>query len=124
MRKKATFKGYPVKVKGVVYQSTTEAAKAFGLTSSAIQNAIERGTTDFVGTGTGSAKATIVEHNGIRYKTSGYFARRFGLDPKEITKKLSNSIKRKRREFETEVGEVKIIGRLKDLGWSEENESK
>lgn len=73
------YRGYPVKIRGVVYINSIAAAKAIGVRPSTIYSAINNGTTDYVGLGANYRRKRKVKYKGEIYESIADFARKMGV---------------------------------------------
>lgn len=62
-----TWKACPVTIRGVWYESITEAAKSIGVSPGTVWRALENGTLDNCGLGYPEKKKVKIEHEGVLY---------------------------------------------------------
>lgn len=79
--------GTPVRIRGVVYPSQRAAAKALGVTPSAVYNALERGAEDNIGLGRQNNNAKPVTIDGVTYRSRAEATRRLGISKYEAWKR-------------------------------------
>lgn len=74
-------------IRGVTYETQSDAAKALGVTKSAINAAAKTGTLDYAGLGPrrgrGNDKATQIR--GVTYETRSDAAKALGVSPAELS---------------------------------------
>lgn len=76
-----------VMVRGVVYETVAECAKALKVSRNAVKGAIARGREDFIGTGTGNKVPVIIR--GVTYPSQIAAAKALGVRPDTVANALA-----------------------------------
>lgn len=105
----------PTRLNGVMYKSMAEAARANGLSYQALWVAFDTGNFKGLGIGKGRGSSVVIEHNGDVYHSIVSFCRKFDLPISTIQKKLSYARLEGKDTLETDVGEIRYLGKYRDI---------
>jgi hypothetical protein len=84
--KRFPYHSVPVTVEGVTYPSIKSAARALGLTVSGVRNALDRNTTDNLGTG--QSRPRPFTYDGVTYRSQSAAARALGISPNTFNSRV------------------------------------
>lgn len=107
--------GILTRLNGVIYPSVAEAARATGLNYQTLQKAFYVGDFKGLGIGKGNGFSEALEHDGVVYPSIAAFCRKFGLVYHRIQADLSRLRKEGGDILTTEVGEVKYLGKYREV---------
>lgn len=105
----------PVKINGILFESIAEAARHYECSHSNIVSMLERGSFKNLGIGQGKINCVVVEYNGKRYNSVTEFAKENNIRIEVTKQRMSVRRRHGYDTFMSDIGEVKIIGKLKDL---------
>jgi len=96
----------PTPIRGKIYSSQSEAARALGVPQSAVFSAAEKGTLDGVGLGRNHSTKHPVSLDGVKYDSQADLARAIGVDPKHLNTKVRKARKQGRKSITIKQGVV------------------